>query len=84
MNRENVRALGARIFNATMQGNETMSETFEALLEVFLFYMSTVCPDCRRHIAAELQRRIPGMLTVADRAAVALKDRFGKPGATAH
>jgi hypothetical protein len=59
-----VREIEKRIFDATADCG--FFERLDALVGMFTFHMSMVCPECRRALASELERRIPGMIEMAD------------------
>lgn len=41
-------------------------ETLRAVTNVFTILMALACPGCRKKIAKELRKRIPGMLAEAN------------------
>ena len=47
---------------------------FSALRDVFTFWMSTVCSECRRDVARKLKADIPAMLNRASQFAAETKD----------
>ena len=49
-------------------------DIFEALLQVFTFFLSMQCPNCRKKLSQELRRSIPGMLAAANRNAAGADD----------
>ncbi len=62
--RKIVDGIERRIIEATE--NEEIDHVWSALTGVMIFFMSTVCPDCRKNIARQLKRGIPGMLATAN------------------
>lgn len=62
--------------------DETDSHEFEdtltALVRAFTFQMALACPGCRKNIARQLRKRIPEMLTDANRLAATAGPREHK------
>jgi hypothetical protein len=54
-------ALAAKIIEATDEVDD-LNIIFDALVSSIVFYMSTVCHDCRRNMAEGLGQRLPEMV----------------------
>lgn len=65
---ERIRELEQKIFQVTNDCDD-LDVVFNALQSTITFWMSTVCPECRKNIARTFKRKIPDMLADANRAA---------------
>jgi hypothetical protein len=72
MDREAILNLSEKIFEVVK--DEDHETILSALLDQIVFRMSVVCPNCRKNIARELKRAIPGMVAEATRVAVEYED----------
>jgi hypothetical protein len=60
-----------------IQHSDDSEDIFAALIAVFTFHMSHVCPECRKTIARTLKQSVSDMLHRAN-AAAALRTREGE------
>jgi len=60
-----LKELEQKIFEAINNTDCDLDTIFEALQGVMTFYMSGLCPDCRKNVARTLKRDIPRMLWTA-------------------
>jgi hypothetical protein len=68
---------------AALQDDDGNKDILDALITLFTFHMSLLCPDCRKRVAHDLKRCIPAMLADANREAAQRADH-GVPAHTCH
>jgi hypothetical protein len=69
MDVERVNQLAQEITDMTTNADTDPDTIFEALQQVFIFWMSIVCANCRRNVARKLTADIPKMIDCADQTA---------------
>jgi hypothetical protein len=75
---EAVRELEMKLFEATVDYDRDV--IFNALRRIIIYWMSTTCASCRKHIAREWKRSVPEMLAEAN--AFAAENPFPPDGHT--
>ncbi len=64
-----VQAIEQRLLAACNFKADKLDDTLSAIANVTTFVMSLLCPDCRKVIAKQLRKRVPQMLSDANRLA---------------
>jgi hypothetical protein len=70
---EQLGRLEQKIIDLTIDDGADPDTIFTALQGAFVFWMSTVCLNCRRDVAKKLRANIPAMLNNANQVAAADK-----------
>jgi hypothetical protein len=72
---DQIEALSRKIATVTIDAGADGDVVFSALQHVFTFWMSRVCPACRRNVARKLKSDVPAMLNRANYAQQSCRTR---------
>jgi hypothetical protein len=70
--------LETKILDAMFASRVDAQDGFLALQGALAYWLSTVCPDCRRHYLQKFTRELPGLLWLAQEANNMGQERLGR------